>query len=96
MADHDDEEELLEIEFFSSFTTTKKKSKEITNSKKEKYMGSQSSSCERTSFDLSLKLGDCLLYRGIFSYSLCQFFFKFSRHFFAFLERDWTLLKEAP
>ena len=37
------------LDFASSFyTTTKQKSKESTNTKKEKCMGSQSSSCERT------------------------------------------------
>ena len=35
-------------DFASPFTTTKQKSKESTNIKKEKYLGSQSSSCKRT------------------------------------------------
>ena len=53
-------------DFASYFTTTKQKSKEITNTKKEKCMGSQSSSYERTLFDLSLKSGDCLLYKEVY------------------------------
>ena len=53
-------------DFASSFTTTNKKSKESTNIKKEKYTGSQSSSCERTLLDLSLKSGDCLLYKEVY------------------------------
>ena len=53
-------------DFASSFTTTNKKSKENTNTKKEKCTGSQSLSCERTLLDLSLKSGDCLLYKEVY------------------------------
>ena len=53
-------------DFASYFTTTKQKSKESTNTKKEKCMRSQRSSCERTLLDLSLKSGDCLLYKEVY------------------------------
>ena len=53
-------------DFASYFTTTKQKSKENTNTKKEKCMRSQRSSCERTLLDLPLKSGDCLLYKEVY------------------------------
>ena len=58
-------------------------------------MHSQRLSYERTLLDLSLKLEDCLLYtqRYIFVCSLCWFFsVQIQSPFFAFLERDLTLL----
>ena len=57
-------------------------------------MRSQRSSYERTVLDLSLKSEDCLLHTEVYFRTASAGFsqFKFSRHFFAFLERDWTLL----
>ena len=45
---------------------TNQKSRESTNTKKEKCMCSQRSSCERTLLDLSLKSVDCLLYNEVY------------------------------
>ena len=79
-------------DFASSFTTTKQKSKEITNTKKEKCMGSQSSSCERTLLDLSLKSGNCLLYKEVYLRTASASFSSNSAAIFYILKRDWTLL----
>ena len=55
-------------------------------------MRSQRSSCERTLLDLSLKSGDCLLYKEVYFRTASAGFFSNSAAIFAFLERDWTLL----
>ena len=69
MADNDEEEELLEIGILlliSRRRNRKQKSTESANTKKEKCMRSQRSSCERTLPYLSLKSGDCLLYKEVY------------------------------
>ena len=55
-------------------------------------MRSQRSSYEKLSWNSIFE--DCLLYTEVYFRTASAGFsqFKFSRHFFAFLERDWTLL----
>ena len=91
MGDHDEEEELLEIGILL-LSRRRNKSKESTNTKKEKCMGSQCSSCKRTLLDLSLKSGDCLLYKQVYFHTSSASFSSNSAAIFTFLEQDWTLL----
>ena len=75
---------------FVSFMTTKQKIKGSINTKKEKCIGSQTSSCERTLLDLSLKKE---VYKEVyFRTASASFSSNSAAIFFAFVERDWTLL----
>ena len=80
-------------DFASSFTTTKQKSKEITKTKKEKYMGSQSSSCTRTLSWIYLWSRETVYCtNGYIFVQLLPVFLQIQLPFFVFLERDRTLL----